>query len=343
MIPVLVLQRRSHVSSTPFSRSVHARVTEALDWLVRDGRLRWDTADEHAAVPADLDGYRALILNKHYSPESLRLAEAARARGMTVIYDLDDWMLGFPDYSGAGVDEQRKAVFSALVRTATHVTVANQQLVEYMRPFRGDIVFLPNGFDVEKYGPCNPASADANRVVFSNADQLKLRRFKADFLDLLVRFFARHPNLELDFYGDPFDEMGRLPFLRYQGSLGYSEHKRRLAAGGYAFAIVPLSGQEDPEDLPFNSCKNPFKYLEYGGLAIPAVFSRSPIFEGIVRPGETGLLVDNTIEAWEQALERLATDPGYRRQVALDAHRHIAAEHSIRFSAEGIWQILSAR
>ena len=45
--------------------------------------------------------------------------------------------------------------------------------------------------------------------------------------------------------------MGDLPFLNNMGSLSYEEHKRRLAAGGFALAIVPLGGVEDQDNSFF--------------------------------------------------------------------------------------------
>jgi len=341
MLNLLVLQRRSHVSATPFSRSVHARITEALDWLSDQGRLRWQAVDEMTAGPDDLDGCSALILNKHLSPQSLALSEAARRKGLLVIYDLDDWMLGFPDYSGAVIDSGRKELFRRHVDTASHVTVANSRLMTLMAEFRQDIQLVPNGFNLDKYGAVSAAPADAKTVVFSNADQLKLRRFRADFLSVLTGFFARHPEMTLDFYGDPFPEMADLPFLRYQGSLSYEEHKRRLAAGGYAFAIVPMSGREDPEDMAFNGCKNPFKYLEYGGLCIPGIFSRALIFEDVVQPGQSGCLIENTPEAWTEALEYMAGNPAFRRRMAQTARQDVLDHHHIRYTAEALWGILS--
>lgn len=343
MLTVIVLQRCSHVSATPFSRSVHARVTEALDWLAARKDLSWQSADERSATPEDLHGFDALILNKHVSPESLSLAQAARQRGMTVIYDLDDWMLGFPDYSGAGVDENRKAVFLRHLETATHVTVANPRLLELMKPLCRNPVLVPNGFNVDKYGPTYPAPQHSKRIVFSNADEVKLRRFKGEFFDVLSRFFERHPDMEMDFFGDPFKEINQFPFINYQGSLGYSEHKHRLAAGEYAFAIVPLSGDEDPEDLAFNGCKNPFKYLEYGGLAIPGIFSHSPIFEDVVKPDLTGCLVMNTEQAWEDALERMTVDYKFRHQLALNAHHDVCKFHHISTAAKQLFAILTGR
>lgn len=342
MLTVMVLQRGSHVSATPFSRSVHARITEALDWLVARKDLSWQSADERSATPNDLHGCDALILNKHLSPESLALARAARQLGMKVIYDLDDWMLGFPDYSGAGVDESRKAIFLNHLETATHVTVANRRLLDLMTPLCRNPILVPNGFNIDKYAPVSPAPASSKRIVFSNADEVKLRRFKDSFFGVLSRFFERHPEMELDFFGDPFREMNRLPFLKYQGSLGYSEHKYRLATGEYAFAIIPLSGPEDPEDLAFNGCKNPFKYLEYGGLAIPGIFSHSPIFDDVVKPGVTGCLIENTEQAWNDALERMTVDYEFRHKLAVNAHRDVNESHHISIEAEQLLGILTS-
>ena len=53
------------------------------------------------------------------------------------------------------------------------------------------------------------------------------------------------------------------------------------------FAIAPL------EDDPFTRCKSDLKYLDYGALAIPAVFSDVRPYCETVRHRETGLVVPN--------------------------------------------------
>ncbi len=339
----LVIQRQSHVSQTPFARSVAARITEALDYLFRQGRMTWEEKDENQTRGEDFDGKQVVFFNKHASLNSVEIAREAKRRGIFILYDLDDWIVDFPGYSGASrqTTPERKNCFYEHLALADGYAVANEVLYQELKKDRPDLILVPNGFFAEKYVPSLSAEGEIPRMVFSNADQLKVQRFKEDFIRLLNAFLLRHPEIELDFYGDPFPEMASIVRLNNMGSLPYDEHKRRLAARKYSFAIVPLGGREDQESLFFNSCKNPFKYLEYGGLGIPGIYSRSPIYEKVVRGGETGLLVENTLPDWEAALEKIAGDRNLREHIRRTAYRDVIENHSIRVPAGMYLQTVS--
>ena len=66
----------------------------------------------------------------------------------------------------------------------------------------------------------------------------------------------------------------------------------------------------------------------YIGQALGAavVCSDLPAYAGSVRPGETGLLVENRPEAWEEALEGLVADDERRQAIARAGRRHLHAE-----------------
>ncbi len=258
-----------------------------------------------------------------------------------MIYDLDDWVPGFPKYSGASIDAGKLKRFEQHLEYASIVTVSNTALLQKVQTIHPRVALVPNGFFVEKYISFYPGGLVRHKkIAFSNADNLKLVKFKQDFIRVLNDLVEKHEDWDIDFYGDPFPEMTEIKRLRNMGSLAYEEHKRCLVSCGYAFAIVPLGGYEDPENLEFNSCKNPFKYLEYGGLGIPAIFSRSPIFDGTVKHQETGWIIDNTKEEWHAALETFVSDAQLRERVALAAFRDVVTNHHVKVPASKFLELI---
>jgi processive 1,2-diacylglycerol beta-glucosyltransferase len=339
-LKIMIVQRQSNVSGTLFSRSVSARISQPLQYLSEQDKVAWQEIDENRVAKSDIDALGCVIFQKHRSSRAVEIAEIAKKMNVPIIYDLDDWILRYPSYSGGKNSDASREAFLKLLDLADIVTVSNERLLYEMRPFRSELELLPNGFHAEKYHPVNEESRAPYKVVFSNADYLKLQNFKKGFVSVLREFFKGRPEFELHFYGDPFPEIAELPFLRNFGSLSYEEHKRKLAAGGYAFAIAPLGGIEDHESFFFNCCKNPFKYLEYGGLLIPGIYSRSPIYENCVRPEETGLLVENRYEDWVMAMERLAGDEGLRADLRKASYEDVVQGRHIRFSAEKLWSLI---
>ncbi|MGQ7939361.1 glycosyltransferase family 1 protein [Paraburkholderia sp. D1E] len=346
MMKVLALQRVSHVAADALSLSVEARVTEALDYLTDQGQLVYAAiAENHDRVHAALGWADVLILSKHSSQAAVEIATQAKRRGLRVIYDVDDWIFSFPSYSNAKKMSRQLDAIQALIGIADVVTVANKNLYASIKEYCERPVLLPNGMYVEKYIPekrgWENAESDPPRIVFTNADLIKVHNSKEVLLRVLQDFFHLHPEYTLDFYGDPFPEIFSLPFLHYTSRKQYADYVQSLIAGNYAFSITPLGGGEDPESLFFNSCKNPFKYLNYGTARVPGIYSRSPIYEDCIEHEQTGLLVDNTYEDWLAAMELMAADAQLRRSIRDQAYQDVHDKHHIRFSADVLTSVLS--
>lgn len=342
-LTVLVVQRKSHVSLVPFSRSVCARITEALDFLAYQKKINWQVLDEKNFYANSLNHIDIVLFSKHVSDTSLLIAKTAKKNNIPIIYDVDDWMLEFPRYSGAKITSKALDNFLEHLELATFVTVANHRLQKLLTSYRKELVFIPNGFWVEKY--CTTPLTlfpQHKKFVFTNADNLKINHFREPFLHLLKDILDKYPKIEFDYFGDKESELAAIkPRMNFLGSIAYDKHKEVMMKKNYHFAIVPLGTEEDADSFLFNSCKNPFKYLEYGGLGIPAIFSKNPIYEDVIKDHENGLLIENTKEAWENALEELIASPELCSRLGKTAYNDVSKKHHIRFSAEGFMNLFT--
>lgn len=329
---VLVVQRQSLVAGVDFSLSVHARLIEAMDWLRDQGLIQYACCGESEdAVFGVLQWADAVIFNKHFSERAIALAQAARRAGCVTILDLDDLVTAFPSYSGGAA--RTRNTFIEMLGLMDHVTVANARLLEEMRPLRDDCVLMPNGIYVEKYPPPIMEEVYPPRCVFTNADYLKIQSFKHDFVRLLQDFHDAHPEVVMDFFGDPFPELACLPFIHYTRRIPYAEYIRCLARNGYCFAITPLGAAEDEESLRFNQCKNPFKFLNYGVAGIPCIYSASDIYRECVVHGKTGLLVENNRRSWRDAMELLFENAPLRAEIQRNCYRTVCEHYHIEPAA----------
>src|SRR5262249_27262790 len=77
-------------------------------------------------------------------------------------------------------------------------------------------------------------------------------------------------------------------------------------------------------DNQFNRCKSALKFLEYGWLGAPGVYSRIVTYERVVEDGVNGLLA-NGPEEWEAALVRLIEDPALRARLGTAARATVDA------------------
>jgi processive 1,2-diacylglycerol beta-glucosyltransferase len=95
----------------------------------------------------------------------------------------------------------------------------------------------------------------------------------------------------------------------------------------WTIAVAPL------QDASFNRHKSDLKYLEYAALGLPGIYSDLGPYRDSVRHEVTGLLTENTTEAWCAAILRLASDPDLRDRIAAGARTYVLRERCLRHDA----------
>ena len=346
---VLIMSRESLVAPGAVSLSVSARITEVLDYLSYRSGLEYISLFENDPLIAKAIAWAdVVVLNKHRSENALKSVRLARSLGKVVIYDIDDWIFCFPIYSGGFVENVRNCTME-IISLCDCVTVSNDKLLKRLHGVipNTKLMLLPNGIWVERYRrgidfDGEMSTDHSQRIVFTNADFLKVHESRDEILSALNVFFLRHPEYVLDFYGDPFPEMHSLPFLHFTNRMPYQDYIRSIMAGNYMFAITPLGGVEDVNEINFNACKNPFKYINYGLAHIPGIYSCASIYQDCVQHGVTGLLVENTYKSWLDAMEKFAIDKSLRERVSKAAFADVEQDYHISLPAQILSQILEA-
>jgi len=342
---IAVLQRNSLVAKDVFSLSVSVRIVEALDYLEFLGLIEYVLVNEHELVPENIFKWaQIIILNKHASKSAFEFVKLAYQRKIPIIYDIDDWIFSFPEYSGNTKKNNNHTI--EIIKLSNVITVANQELMKRVPEVIQTLnpTYLPNGIWVERHldsryyieSECSLKKS----VLFTNADFLKVKNAKDEILTALQIFFSNNPDYTLDFYGDPFPEMFSLPFLNFVKRIPYTEYMRSIISGRYLFAICPLGGEEDQESLNFNLCKNPFKYINYGVAKIPCIYSNSEIYTKCVKDHETGLLIPNKLNDWIHSMEKLLNSQTLRSKISMNAFEDVSENYHIKNSAKILNKII---
>lgn len=115
--------------------------------------------------------------------------------------------------------------------------------------------------------------------------------------------------------------------MSWKGFRGYQQ-RRRIHIG-----LAPLL------DSAFNRGKSFIKFLDISAMGGVGVYSRRPPYTEIVEHGVTGLLVDDTPQAWFDALSYLIERPDLARRMAENAAR-VARERGDTAKACAFWHHL---
>ncbi|WP_374001714.1 glycosyltransferase [Bdellovibrio bacteriovorus] len=338
---VIVAQRNTNVAEKAIpSRSVYARLLEPFEYLAMNNKISLNVIDENFLDLNAID-FDVLVFSKHTSNISLKLSEQAIGMGKKVIYDIDDFLPAFPSYSGGTQISQRISSIRKHTQIASIVTTATRFLkTQIDNYFDISTELAPNGINVERHNKHLKSKPDNLRIIFTNADLIKVHSFKNDFFKLMNSFLDQNPSIDFDIISDPNDELEGFSRFNDLGNVSWFEHKKILAENGYSVAVTPLGGVEDSDSLLFNSCKSPIKYLEYGALKIAGIYSRTPIYEEVISDKETGILVKNDLESWQNALVEISKDKKLRERITKNAFDDIRANHHVKQSSEAWLSII---
>jgi glycosyltransferase involved in cell wall biosynthesis len=267
-----------------------------------------------------------------------RVLSRCRARGVPVVYELDDNLLDlhhdapWEPYTGDAL----RGVVAFLVRQADGVIVSTPALAERLAALRPGVLVVPNALDERLFEAVpEPAAAPGPAVTIGYmgtfTHEADLRMVLAPLRALLRRHAGR---VRLELVGGAEHRVASLfegfPFRRRE-TTGDDAYPRfvpwMLQNLRWDMAIAPL------EDDAFTRCKSDLKYLDYGALGIPGVFSDVKPYRDSVRHRETGLLAANDEKAWADALEEIVSDTALRARLAASARAEVHGTRMLRTNA----------
>ncbi len=252
-------------------------------------------------------GRRLLVQKKLFSSLELRWLCARVER---LLYDVDDAV-----YLDQGESTRNCERFRRVTEAADRVVAGNPTLAAACAdPARA--VVLPTPVDTRRVTPGSPETREPGLVVWIGSQA------GLPSLDLVwaawERVQARRPEARLAILADRPPR--RLPpgatfapwTAEREGDL-----LRRATVG-----LMPLL------DTPFNRGKCGFKILLYQAAGVAVIASPVGVNADLVRPEEDGFLAANEA-AWEDALDRLITDPPVARRFGESGRARVVVTHSI--------------
>lgn len=260
-------------------------------------RAGWDVHyvnDGEAPDHADV-----VVLQRVIDPSTPELIDGLRRAGAVVVYDIDDWYDGLPNYNPAsrsiGIPEL-KTLHDSLTAVDL-ITTTTSELAEGYARF-GDVAVLPNYLDPDVWSVMQRQPHVGVHVgwmgsaKWRSADVELLKPWIASWLD-------RHPEVTFVAAGS---DIGLFDYLNIEGLIcpasgDYIRPYEHLPAmlAWFDIGLVPLTFNR------FNQSKSWCKGMEYNAAGVPAVASASREYRKFIEPGTNGYLVKKD---WPSVLDR---------------------------------------
>lgn len=326
----------------PFG-SAHVRLLRPLGHPSNHDRLLLTHGIDYQ--PADV-----VIVQRFWKPSGSmasaeELVRTVRREGGKLLYEIDDNLLDLNEVrTGPGANPvpiEALMTVRFLARESDGILVSTQALKARMAGLNSNIVVVPNALDERLFpDPGLPPPARSRRrrrrTVIGYMGTLTHDADVMMVLQALRRVLRAHRGqVEMQFIGAVADRgtaqlFAGLPvrFLEVGANDDYPDFVRWMREHArWDLAIAPL------EDSAFARCKSDIKFLDYSALGIPGVYSRVPSYASSVQDGQTGLLVNNNVDEWTDALRSLIADESLRRHLAERARQYVFTERVLRHRA----------
>lgn len=263
-------------------------------------------------------------------PAMLQVLERAQRRGALTIYEIDDNLLETPPLNPNYAyyhDSATRGVMIPLMARVDALTVSTTPLMEQLRQYNENIRVIPNFVDLELFpervAPNPPGSPTI--VGFAgtktHAEDFKvaipaIKRVLREFPgQVIFRFLAFVPQ-----------ELEGLPGVEFwEGTPDLRAFAQLMQRSGFNFALAPL------KDNDFNRAKSDLKFLEYGALGIPCLFSNVHPYADTVIHGHNGFIVSpDTSDAWYEAIVFMLTHPDARQRMADNVFAEVRQRRSLQ-------------
>ena len=171
------------VDSSQQGRSVTNRLTEPLDWLSDRNALSYLLIEPSEFLrriecsELDASSFTHAIFNKSVDSQSLLCVKILSSLSIPVIYDLDDLIFSFPEYSQAASTFDSDIPFE-IMRASAHIVCANYPLKQRIAQFGfHNSSVIEHGINISKYVSSSRSESSYPSLVVANADSLKIRSF----------------------------------------------------------------------------------------------------------------------------------------------------------------------
>jgi SAM-dependent methyltransferase len=303
--------------SLPYSQIKDELAAKGIDLYAGGGK-------GSSAVRSDAS-YDAYVCQRTTSANAIPFLHWMKRSERKLIWDLDDDFFAIPEWSPAYNAVREDGSLTALpvyLDLATVVTVTNQSLADRIAEeqdfTRDKLRVLPNLIDPALYEPQDRSRNRVPRVMWTGS------AYHAADLAILVPVLERlvaETDWEFVFVGSMPDEAKKLPTNRVWqiGGAPIQYYPRLLCDIRADVALAVIAGSV------FDRSKSAIKWMEctLSGAAVVAT-NYGPYAEAIEHD-RTGLLVENTTDAWFNAILKAFV---HRHRLVAAARDEVIAKHS---------------
>ena len=262
-----------------------------------------------------------------------KILHLVQTRNCKLIYEIDDNLFDTVDTSSSPTLQEQLQAMTILCRGAHIVTTSTPTLAQKLKSFNKNVVVLPNVLSDnlwklnETKEPISASLKTPVRLLYMGT-RTHFEDFKIIEPALERLKEERGDKLEIYFLGicHPRKAPKWIDYLKPPLGVDLYPHfvNWLLSNNVWDIGLAPLA------DNSLNRSKSYLKFLDYTGLGIPSICSVSKAFSPIIRHKINGLLVENRVNEWYEAIKTLLDNPQLRASLAQAAFDELLVDHTLK-------------
>jgi glycosyltransferase involved in cell wall biosynthesis len=232
------------------------------------------------------------------------------------IYDLDDNFFDIPfDHELAKYHRtpERIAMLTKYLENAQIVRVYSQPLLDRVRPLNPNVDFVKASINWPIINSTEPAKhPNLIKIVYpTSRREDPLVEIFVPALEIILKKYKN--NVLMTFWGGCPKILANYPNVRHlRFNSNYNHFLKKFSGQGFDIGLAPMLSD------PFFLSKTNNKFREYAACGIAGIYTNVEIYSE-VQSGTNGILVDNSVQAWINALEQLISDGQFRTTIGKNA------------------------
>jgi GT2 family glycosyltransferase/glycosyltransferase involved in cell wall biosynthesis/Flp pilus assembly protein TadD len=263
-------------------------------------------------VPAILPYH---MLEKHFTQKKPK-----------IVFEIDDALTLLPEkHPEKPYFNSIKPLIEEYLTKADLITVTTEGMKKLYKNYNKNAFILQNFIDRSIWCAPYRISTDSNlpvRILFSGTIT-----HTPDFHiieHVLSDIIREHDNVEILLWGGTdksvFMNSSKVKNIS-EFCPDYMDYARILQSVEADFAVIPL------ENNLFNSGKSHVKWLEYSICSIPGIYSNEGEYIESIENRVTGLLVENTYDAWYDAIKEMIESKDLRKSISKNAYETVLKKY----------------
>ncbi|WP_236691534.1 glycosyltransferase [Ornatilinea apprima] len=302
-------------------------IVKPLEVLRNQGQINLRVFTENHVKPWHLNWPDVVVFGRNTEPLFDFVLEGILLNQIPTIFELDDNLWEVPQQLELGKYHrapERIHQLEKYIACADLVRVYNPHIYARVEKLNPNVKMVKAGVDFRLLPPWPGIYRKPGKIRIAYPTSRIEDDLYSVFIHAVKNILDQYSHqVEFHLWGSIPAELQGLPAVKaHPKILDYNRFLRRFSRMGFEIGLAPLV------DNPFSVSKTNNKFREYGASGVAGVYSNIGPYVDSVEDGVTGLLVRNTQEAWQDAIEKLILNPTLRQQIQVNARQVVERDYN---------------